>query len=129
MEEVINPLSKAAIKKILRTAQAFIGRSSIALEREYPRSRRRHPTSNVYLIPCKESSILWIPNIFEVCDMSLVQFNNAVDIEGCFDLCNNTLESIKPNVWVDEDTIIQYYSEASGQHNFLIGWKYSCLLR
>ncbi|PXV62690.1 hypothetical protein CLV62_11879 [Dysgonomonas alginatilytica] len=129
MEEAINPLSKAAIKKILRTAQAFIGRSSIALEREYPRSRRKHPASSTYLIRCKESSILWMPNIFEVCDMSLVQFNNEVDIRSCYDLCNSTLETVKPNVWVDEDTIIQYYTEASGQENFLVGWKYPCLLR
>lgn len=129
MEEVLNPLSKTAIRKIIRTAQAFIGRSSMALKREYPKSRLKHPASRAYLIRSGASSILWIPNIFEVCDMSLVQFNNAIDIRSCYDLCNNTLKSIKPNVWVDEDTIIQYYTEASGQENFLIGWKYPCLLR
>lgn len=129
MEEVINPLSNTAIKKILQTAQAFIGRSSIALEREYPRSRRKHPASNAYVIPCKESSIVWIPNIFGVCDMSIIKFNNPVDIRNCCDLCNNTMKALKPNVWEGEDTIVQYYKEASGRENFLIGWKYSSFLR
>lgn len=129
MEEVINPLSSAAIKKIMKTAQSFIGRSCIALEREYPRSRRKNPISNYYLIRSKESSIIWMPNIFEVCDISLIQFNHPVDIENCCDLCDNTMEILKTDLWLDDDTIIQHYREASGQDNFLVGWKYSCLLR
>lgn len=129
MEETSNPLSQTAIKKILRTAQLFIGRSSIALEREHPKSRRRHPASSIFTIRSKKSSILWINNIFEVCDMSLVQFDHPTDTKNCIWLCNKTLKPIKPNVWADEDTIIQYYKEASGQENFLIGWKHSQLLR
>lgn len=129
MEEIINPLSDKTIKNILRTAQAFIGRSAIALEREFPRSRRKHVDSNTYFITCKESSIIWIPNIFNVCDMSLIQFQHSIDIQNCCNFCDSTMESLKPNTWIDEDTIIQYYTEASGQNNFLVGWKYSCLLR
>lgn len=129
MEEIINPLSNNAIKNILRTAQAFIGRSSLALEREFPRSRRKHVDSNTYFINCKESSIIWMPNIFNVCDISLIQFHHSIDIQSCCNFCDNTMETLKPHLWIDEDTIIQYYTEASGQNNFLVGWKYSCLLR
>ncbi len=129
MEEIINPLSNNAIKNILQTAQALIGRSTIALEREFPRSRRKHADSNSYFIKYKDSSIIWIPNIFNVCDMSLVQFHHLIDVQSCCKLCNNTMETLKPNLWIDEDTIIQCYTEASGQNNFLIGWKYSCILR
>lgn len=129
MEEIINPLSDNTIKNIVRTAQAFIGRSTIALEREFPRSRRKHIDSNTYFINCKESAIIWIPNIFNVCDISLIQFSHLIDIQNCQDLCDSTMERLKPNLWVDDDTIIQYYAEASGQKNFLVGWKYSCLLR
>lgn len=129
MEETIIPLSNQAIKNILQTGQAFIGRSSIALEREFPRSRRKHEDSNSYFINDKRSSIIWIPNIFDVCDICLIQFHHLIDIQNCHYLCNNTMEALKPNLWIDEDTIIQYYTEASGQQNFLIGWKYSCILR
>lgn len=129
MEETINPLSNNAIKDIIRTAQAFIGRSTIALEREFPRSRRKHADANTYFLNCKESSIIWIPNIFNVCDMSLIQFEHAIDIQHCCNICNDTMETLKPNLWIDEDTIIHHYIEASGQNNFLIGWRYTSLLR
>ena len=129
MEENINPLSYNAITDIMQTAQAFIGRSTIALEREFPRSRRKHADANTYYMNYKESSIIWIPNIFNVCDITLIQFHQAIDNNNCCNICNDTMETLKPNLWIDEDTIIQYYTEASGQKNFLIGWKYSCLLR
>ena len=129
MEETINPLSTNTIKNILQTAQSLIGRSTIALEREFPRSRRKHVDSNAYFINYKESSIIWIPNIFNVCDISLIQFHHLVDTQNCCNLCNNTMETLKPDLWIDEDTIIQRYTEASGQNIFLVGWKYSCILR
>ncbi len=129
MEGTINPLSIKHIKDIIETAQAFIGRSTIALEREYPRSRRKHPDSSSYFINFKEFSIIWYRNIFDVCDMSLVQFKHAIDIDNCCNFCNDTMMILKPNLWLDEDTIIQCYTEASGQNNFLVGWKYPVMLR
>lgn len=130
MEEIINPLSNNNIQDIIETAQALIGRSTLALEREYPRSRLKKLNSNVYILKEKGASIIWIPNIFDVCDISIVQFETPIDIENCCNFCNETMEKIKPKVLVGRDTIVQNYTEKiSGQNNFLIGWKYSSILR
>lgn len=129
MEEVINPLSDKAIKNMIRTAQALIGRSTIALEREFPRSKRKHTSSNTYIIEYKETSITWIPNFFNICDMSMIQFNHAIDSENCCTFCNNTMKVLKPNVWEDEDTTIQFYTEASGQGVFLFTWRHPFILK
>lgn len=129
MKENIDPLSNNTIQNILKTAQALIGRSTLALERENPRSRQKHPSSNTYTQRESNSSITWISNIFDICDISILQFDYLIDTNNCINLCNSTMEIIKPNLWIGEDTIIQFYEEASGQKNFLVGWKHSCLLR
>lgn len=129
MKKTNNPLSNTEVTRLLRTAQSVIGRSAIALQRELPIMKIKKPDSNIFFINNERCSIVCITNIFDVCDISVVHFCHPLDTERCRNICNDTMEILKPNIWVDEDTIVQCNTEISGESKFIVGWRYSSLLR
>lgn len=112
------PSTQSSASEILRFARSLIGHCFVTIEEEYLMSEDFKAPSRQCKLHFDIASITCITNIFNICDICLIEFNNLKDSSVCYELCNSLFNNIAPHSWLDEGALIQFYTNYMGVKSF-----------
>lgn len=124
-------VSKASMthsaEEILDLVYSIIGKAFDSLEKKIsgigiPYSEKK----NIYKIQFPSFTITCIPNIFNIYDICLIEFDSIKDSSAFYNFCDLKFKSEDTHIWFDKDILIQFYTNQAGTRSFRFCLKPLC---
>lgn len=119
--------SKYPANEILDLVYSLIGKTFDSFEQFFSDNNINYiQEKRLYKIHLPQITITFIPNIFDICDICLIEFKNINDSSNFYESCNSRFKSVDTHVWFDKETLIQFYTNQVGTRSFRICLKPLC---
>jgi len=112
------PSNQSSVPEILRFARSLIGQYFETIEEEYLVYGITKAPSRQCKLRFDIANVTCITNIFNICDICLIEFNNLKDSSTCYELCDVMFNNIAPHSWLDKGALIQFYTNYMGVKSF-----------
>lgn len=112
------PPKQASTLEIIQFVRSLLGISKYTIEKIYANKKFVNYFSRQHMFNLSIGQIILIYNIFDICDICIIEFGNLQDSAKCYELCNNTLHCIGTHLWFDNNTLIHFYINRSGKRSF-----------
>ncbi|MDU1903574.1 MAG: hypothetical protein E6772_02215 [Dysgonomonas sp.] len=121
-------VSTYSANEILDLVYSIVGKSFTSLKKRFPDNEKSGSISEqrIYKFQSETATITCIPNIFDIFDICLVEFNNIQDSSEFYESCNAKFKNVDTHVWFDDETLIQFYTNQVGTRSFRFCLKPLC---
>jgi len=112
------PSTQSTVNEILELIRSTLGVSRKTFEDAYPEVADNQRFPRQYFLNFEDAKVIFIYNIFDICDICLVEFSSIGKSSECYELCNKLFQRADIHLWFDDETLIQFYVNMAGNNSF-----------
>lgn len=112
------PPAQASAQEILLFVRSILGIGKTNIEKTFDSRISCDYFSRQHILEFDIGKIILFYNMFDICDICIVEFGNLQESAKCYELCNNRLSNAGIHLWFDDDTLVHFYIGRTGKRSF-----------
>jgi len=113
------PPTQASAQELLLFVRSVLGIGKVNIEKKYNARISCNYFSRQHVLDFDIGKIILIYNLFDICDICIVEFGNLQESAKCYELCNSRLRNAGIHLWFDkDDMLVHFYIGRTGKRSF-----------
>lgn len=112
------PPVKASTQELLLFIRSVLGVGRVKIEKKYNTRISCDYFSRQHIFNFDIGKIILIYNMFDICDICIVEFGNLQESAKCYEICDARLRNAGIHLWFDNDTLVHFYIGRTGKRSF-----------
>lgn len=112
------PPVQASTQELLLFIRSVLGNGKKKIEKKYSSRITLDYFSRQHVLTFDIGKVILIYNMFDICDICIMEFGNLHESAECYEFCNNRLRNAGMHLWFDNKTLVHFYIGRKGTRSF-----------